>query len=142
MRASGAISPWIKKLVERRARSVSSAGISHTLSGLPTNVIEALLIVEVFACRGGLRLVSWLLPLRTAINSMIDGVNLGQALDRLKTISERKGRKSLLDQLYDGQALRLELEKVPFGFISHKAVGHDISFSVAPGQKIFVVVRS
>jgi hypothetical protein len=48
-----------KKLVERRAKSVPSAGIRCTLIGLPTSVIEAFLIVEVFAfLAGGLRLVS------------------------------------------------------------------------------------
>jgi ABC-type multidrug transport system fused ATPase/permease subunit len=89
---------------------------------------------------GGLRLVASLLPLQAAINSMIDGANRGQlALDRLKIISDRKSSEHLPDYSHDGRALGLELTGVSFGFVQDKPVVHDISFSVAPGQKVALV---
>ena len=161
VRASGVLSPWIEKFAEGRARSASSTGIIYTLNSLPRYVIETSLILGIFAflagivvfsdlpsqavtigvfMAGGLRLVASLLPLQAAINSMIDGANRGQlALDRLKTISERKGKEHLFAYSHDGKALGLELKGVSFGFVADKPVVHDISFSVAPGQKVALV---
>jgi len=161
VRASGVLSPWIEKFAEGRARSASSSGIIYTLNGLPRYVIETSLILGIFAflagivvfsdlpsqavtigvfMAGGLRLVASLLPLQAAINSMIDGANRGQlALDRLKIISERKGKEHLFAYSHDGQALGLELKGVSFGFVSDKPVVREISFSVAPGQKVALV---
>ena len=161
VRASGVLSPWIEKFAEGRARSASSTGIIYTLNSLPRYVIETSLILGIFAflagivvfsdlpsqavtigvfMAGGLRLVASLLPLQAAINSMIDGANRGQlALDRLKTISERKGKEHLFAYSHDGKALGLELKGVSFGFESDKPVVHDVSFSVAPGQKVALV---
>jgi ATP-binding cassette subfamily C protein len=161
VRASGVLSPWINKFAEGRARSASSTGIIYTLNSLPRYVIETSLILGIFAflagivvfsdlpsqavtigvfMAGGLRLVASLLPLQAAINSMIDGANRGKlALDRLKTISDRKSSEHLLDYAHDGQALGLELTGVSFGFVQDKPVVHDISFSVAPGQKVALV---
>ena len=161
VRASGVLSPWIEKFAEGRARSASSTGIIYTLNSLPRYVIETSLILGIFAflagivvfsdlpsqavtigvfMAGGLRLVASLLPLQAAINSMIDGANRGQlALDRLKTISERKGKENLFAYSHDGKALGLELKGVSFGFVADKPVVHDISFSVAPGQKVALV---
>jgi len=161
VRASGVLSPWIEKFAEGRARSASSTGIIYTLNSLPRYVIETSLILGILAflagivvfsdlpsqavtigvfMAGGLRLVASLLPLQAAINSMIDGANRGQlALDRLKTISERKGKEHLFAYSHDGQALGLDLRGVSFGFVFDKPVVHDISFSVAPGQKVALV---
>jgi ATP-binding cassette subfamily C protein len=161
VRASGVLSPWIEKFAEGRARSASSTGIIYTLNSLPRYVIETSLILGIFAflagivvfsdlpsqavtigvfMAGGLRLVASLLPLQAAIISMIDGANRGQlALDRLKTISERKGKEHLFAYSHDGKALGLELKGVSFGFVADKPVVHDISFSVAPGQKVALV---
>ena len=161
VRASGVLPPWIEKFAEGRAKSSSSTGIIYTLNSLPRYVIETSLILGIFAflagivvfsdlpaqavtigvfMAGGLRLVASLLPLQAAINSMIDGANRGKlALDRLKTISDRKSSKCLLDYSHDGQALGLELRGVSFGFAQDKPVVHDISFSVAPGQKVALV---
>jgi ATP-binding cassette subfamily C protein len=161
VRASGVLSPWVEKFAEGRARSASSSGIIYTLNSLPRYVIETSLILGIFAflagivvfsdlpsqavtigvfMAGGLRLVASLLPLQAAINSMVDGANRGQlALDRLKTISDRTSGEHLLDYSHDGQALGLELKGVSFGFVSDKPVVHDISFSVAPGQKVALV---
>jgi ATP-binding cassette subfamily C protein len=161
VRASGVLSHWIEKFADGRAKSASSTGIIYTLNSLPRYVIETSLILGIFAflagivvfsdlpsqavtigvfMAGGLRLVASLLPLQAAINSMIDGANRGQlALDRLKTISDRKSSENLLDYSHDGQALGLELKGVSFGFAQDKPVVHDISFSVAPGQKVALV---
>jgi len=57
----------------------------------------------------------------------------------LKTISERKGKEHLFAYSHDGKALGLELKGVSFGFVADKPVVHDISFSVAPGQKVALV---
>jgi len=161
VRASGVLSPWIEKFAEGRARSASSTGIIYTLNSLPRYVIETSLILGIFAFLagivvfsdlpsqavtigvfmvGGLRLVASLLPLQAAINSMVDGANRGQlALDRLKIISERKGKEHLFAYSHDGQALGLDLRGVSFGFVSDKPVVRDITFSVAPGQKVALV---
>jgi ATP-binding cassette subfamily C protein len=161
VRASGVLSPWIEKFADGRAKSASSTGIIYTLNSLPRYVIETSLILGIFAflagivvfsdlpsqavtigvfMAGGLRLVASLLPLQAAINSMIDGANRGKlALDRLKTISDRKYSEHLLDYSHDGKALGLELTGVSFGFVQDKPVVHDISFSVAPGQKVALV---
>jgi ATP-binding cassette subfamily C protein len=161
VRASGVLSPWIEKFAEGRAKSASSTGIIYTLNSLPRYVIETSLILGIFAflagivvfsdlpaqavtigvfMAGGLRLVASLLPLQAAINSMIDGANRGKlALDRLKTISDRKSSEHFLDYSHDGKALGLELTGVSFGFVQDRPVVHDISFSVAPGQKVALV---
>jgi ATP-binding cassette subfamily C protein len=161
VRAAGVLSPWVEKFAEGRARSASSTGIIYTLNSLPRYVIETSLILGIFAflagivvfsdlpsqavtigvfMAGGLRLVASILPLQAAINSMVDGANRGKlALDRLKTISKRKTNVPSSDYSHDGQALRLELKGVSFGFAQDKPVVHDISFSVAPGQKVALV---
>jgi len=89
---------------------------------------------------GGLRVVASLLPLQSAINSMVDGANRGQlALDRLKIISKRTPSKHASDFPHGGQALGLELKGVSFGFGSNEPVVQDVSFSVAAGQKVALV---
>jgi len=162
VRASGVLDSWIAKFAEGRARSASSTGVINTLNALPRYVIETSLILGIFAflaaivvfsdltsqavtigvfLAGGLRLVASILPLQAAINSMIDGENRGQlALKRLKMIANRKNvRENPAQYLRDGKALGLELRRVSFGFDQDKPVVQDVSFSVAPGQKVALV---
>jgi len=162
VRASGLMGPWISKFAEGRSRSASSTGILYTLYSLPRYVIETSLILGIFAflagimvlsdlpsqavtigvfLAGGLRVVASLLPLQAAINSMIDGANRGRlALDRLKTIANRKTfRESPKEYVHAARGLGLDFHRVSFGFDKDKPVIQDISFSVAPGQKVALV---
>jgi len=162
VRASGVLHPWVSKFAAGRSQSASSNAIIMTLNGLPRYVIETSLILGIFAflagivvfsdlpsqavtigvfMAGGLRVVASLLPLQAAINTMINGANQGKlALERLKIIHNRKGSiQDIADYSHDGQALGLELKGVSFGFVSDKPVVRDITFSVAPGQKVALV---
>jgi len=161
-RASGVLDLWISKFAEGRARSASSNAVIYTLNGLPRYVIETSLILGIFAflagivvfsdlpsqavtigvfMAGGLRLVASILPLQAAINSMIDGANRGEmALDRLKKIANRGAAlEDSAHHLRDGKALGLELREVSFGFDKDEPVVQDVSFSVAPGEKVALV---
>jgi len=162
VRASGVLYPWVSKFAAGRSQSASSGAIISALNGLPRYVIETSLILGIFAflagivvfsdlpsqavtigvfMAGGLRVVASLLPLQAAINTMINGANQGKlALERLKIIHNRESSiQDIADYVYDGQALGLELKGVSFGFVSDKPVVHDISFSIAPGQKVALV---
>jgi ATP-binding cassette subfamily C protein len=162
VRASGVLNPWVSKFAAGRSQSASSNAIILTLNGLPRYVIETSLILGIFAflagivvfsdlpsqavtigvfMAGGLRVVASLLPLQAAINTMINGANQGKfALERLRTINNREiSIQDIADYSHDGKALGLELTGVSFGFVQDKPVVHDISFSVAPGQKVALV---
>jgi len=162
VRASGVLYPWVSKFAAGRSQSASSNAVIMTLNGLPRYVIETSLILGIFAflagivvfsdlpsqavtigvfMAGGLRVVASLLPLQAAINTMINGANQGKlALERLKIIHNRKGSiQDIADYSHDGQALGLELKGVSFGFVADKPVVRDITFSVAPGQKVALV---
>jgi ABC-type multidrug transport system fused ATPase/permease subunit len=90
---------------------------------------------------GGLRLVASLLPLQSAINSMIDGSNRGQpALDRLKVITGRQSVEGDIPVSRErGRPLSLKLSKVTFGFAKDLPVIEDISFDIEPGTKVAIV---
>jgi len=162
VRASGVLYPWVSKFAAGRSQSASSNAVIMTLNGLPRYVIETSLILGIFAflagivvfsdlpsqavtigvfMAGGLRVVASLLPLQAAINTMINGANQGKlALERLEIIRNRENSiQDIADYSHDGQALGLELKGVSFGFVSDKPVVRDISFSVAPGQKVALV---
>ena len=162
VRASGVLNPWVSKFTSGRSQSASSDAIIMTLSGLPRFVIETSLILGIFAflagiiifsdlpsqavtigvfMAGGLRVVASLLPLQSAINTMINGANQGKfALERLTVIANRESSVSEgAEYSHDGQALGLELQGVSFGFTADQLVVHNISFSVAPGQKVALV---
>jgi ATP-binding cassette subfamily C protein len=162
VRASGVLHPWVSKFAAGRSQSALSNAVIMTLNGLPRYVIETSLILGIFAflagivvfsdlpsqavtigvfMAGGLRVVASLLPLQGAINNMINGANQGKlALERLKIIHSRESSiQDIADYSHDGQALGLELQGVSFGFVSDKPVVHDVSFSVAPGQKVALV---
>jgi ATP-binding cassette subfamily C protein len=161
-RAAGVSDSWIAKFTEGRMRWSSSTAIIYTLNGLPRYVIETSLILGIFAflagivvfsdlpsqavtigvfMAGGLRLVASLLPLQSAVNSMIEGANKGQpALDRLKVIASRdqvKGTEQV--KVSRGKPLSLKLSNVTFGFAKDLPVIQDISFDIAPGAKVAIV---
>jgi ABC-type multidrug transport system fused ATPase/permease subunit len=161
-RASGLSTSWIEKFTAGRARWSSSSAVIYTLNSLPRYVIETSLILGIFAflagivvfsdlpsqavtigvfMAGGLRLVASLLPLQSAVNSMIEGANKGQpALDRLKVIAGRDQvvRQSQVD-VQHGKPLALNLSKVTFGFSKDLPVIQDITFDIQPGTKVAIV---
>jgi ATP-binding cassette subfamily C protein len=161
-RASGKSIYWIDKFTEGRSRWSTSTAIIYTLSGLPRYVIETSLILGIFAflagivvfsdlptqavtigvfMAGGLRLVASLLPLQTAVNTMIDGANRGQpALNRLKVIASRpvQAFQNEID-FVRGKPLGLTLSQVTFGFSKDLPVIQDISFDIEPGTKVAIV---
>ena len=161
-RASGVSSLWIDRFTEGRARWSTSNAVIYTLSGLPRYVIETSLILGIFAfltgivvfsdlpsqavtigvfMAGGLRLVASLLPLQSAINSMIDGANRGKpALDRLKVIAASASSNQEVDlKVEQGKPLGLRLENITFGFAKDLPVIQDISFDIPPGAKVAIV---
>ncbi len=161
-RASGLSASWIEKFTAGRARWSSSSAVIYTLNSLPRYVIETSLILGIFAflagivvfsdlpsqavtigvfMAGGLRLVASLLPLQSAVNSMIEGANKGQpALDRLKVIADRY-QAAVQEQVEvtRGKPLSLKLSNVTFGFTKDLSVIQDISFDIAPGAKVAIV---
>jgi ABC-type multidrug transport system fused ATPase/permease subunit len=161
-RASGVSPSWIEKFTAGRAAWSSSTAVIYALSGLPRYVIETSLILGIFAfltgivvfsdlpsqavtigvfMAGGLRLVASLLPLQSAINTMIDGANRGQpAFDRLKVIASR-GKDSLARalEITRGTPLGLKLSNVTFGFNKETAVIQNINFEVKAGTKVAIV---
>jgi ATP-binding cassette subfamily C protein len=162
VRASGVLQPWIARFAKHRAISASSSGIISALNSLPRYVIETSLVLGIFAFLsgvvvfsdlgsqavtigvfmvGGLRLVASLLPLQSAINSMIDGSSRGQlALDRLVAIATRQTVDHPQSNFRrNGEALGLVLRRVSFGFGTNQTVVHEISLSVEPGQKVALV---
>jgi len=161
-RASGVSSSWIDKFTAGRASWASSTAVIYTLSGLPRYVIETSLILGIFAflagivvfsdlpsqavtigvfMAGGLRLVASLLPLQSAINTMIDGANRGKlALDRLLTIARRaKEIETQEVHITPGKPLGLLLSNVTFGFAMERPVIQGISFEVVAGSKVSIV---
>jgi len=161
-RASGVTPLWIDRFTEGRARWSTSTAVIYTLSGLPRYVIETSLILGIFAflagivvfsdlpsqavtigvfMAGGLRLVASLLPLQSAINSMIDGANRGKpALERLKVIAARANANHDVElKVEHGQPLGLRLEGVAFGFAKATPVIQDITFEVKAGTKVAIV---
>jgi ATP-binding cassette subfamily C protein len=161
-RASGVSTLWIDRFTEGRARFSTSTAVIYTLSGLPRYVIETSLILGIFAflagivvfsdlpsqavtigvfMAGGLRLVASLLPLQSAINSMIDGANRGKpALARLKAIAARTHSNQDIElKVEHGNPLGLRLEHITFGFDKSTAVIQDISFEVRAGTKVAIV---
>jgi ATP-binding cassette subfamily C protein len=161
-RSSGVSGFWIDKFTKGRAQWSSSSAVIYTLSSLPRYVIETSLILGIFAflagivvfsdlpsqavtigvfMAGGLRLVASLLPLQSALNSMIDGANRGQpALDRLKVISSHSEADSIMDfEAPKGKPLGLKLSNVTFGFAKNAPVLEGISFEIAPGSKVAIV---
>jgi len=162
VRASGLLAPWVKVFTDGRLRAASSSGIIYTLSSLPRYVIETSLILGIFAflagivvfsdlpsqavtigvfMAGGLRLVASLLPLQSAINSMVDGANRGAlALERLTAISKRTVAAVVRDDAsFEAFPLSLRVEGVSFSFVSGTQVLRDLAFNVEPGQKVAIV---
>ena len=162
VRASGLLAPWVKVFADGRLKSASSSGVIYTLNSLPRYVIETSLILGIFAflagivvfsdlpsqavtigvfMAGGLRLVASLLPLQSAINSMVDGANRGAlALERLTTISKREGAAVVKDDAsVEAFPLSLRVEGVSFSFVSGTQVVRDLAFNVEPGQKVAIV---
>jgi ATP-binding cassette subfamily C protein len=134
----------------------------YTLNSLPRYVIETSLILGIFAflagvvvfsdlptqavtiavfLAGGLRLVASLLPLQSAINSMIDGANRGNpALMRLRALHGVPVTKTAHDPMIQKKKpLGLRLTRVTFGFTEGKSVLEDVSFEVLPGSKVAIV---
>jgi len=160
-RASGVLASWVEKFGEGRKLSASSSAIIYTLNGLPRYVIETSLILGIFAflagivvfsdlpsqavtigvfMAGGLRLIASLLPLQSAINSMIDGANRGGlALERLAKIHNQTNQQDSVNLPERSTALGLELKKVDFAFDAAVPVVADVSFSVSAGQKVALV---
>jgi ABC-type multidrug transport system fused ATPase/permease subunit len=161
-RASGVSALWIQRFSDGRAMWSRSNAVIYTLSGLPRYVIETSLILGIFAflagivvfsdlpsqavtigvfMAGGLRLVASLLPLQSAINSMIDGANRGKpALDRLRVISARsKSHQDVELMVEHGKPLGLHLDDITFGFAKATPVIQDISFEVKAGTKVAIV---
>jgi ATP-binding cassette subfamily C protein len=162
VRANGLISPWIDRYTQGRAMSATSTAVIYTLNSLPRYVIETSLILGIFAflagivvfsdlatqavtigvfMAGGLRLVASLLPLQSAINSMIDGANRGKpALDRLKVIAARNSSTQDVElDVAHGKPLGLRVEDVTFGFNKETAVIQNINFEVKAGTKVAIV---
>ena len=162
VRASGLLAPWVKVFADGRLKSASSSGVIYTLNSLPRYVIETSLILGIFAflagivvfsdlpsqavtigvfMAGGLRLVASLLPLQSAINSMVDGANRGAlALERLTAISKREGAAVVKDDAsVEAFPLSLRVEGVAFSFVSGTQVVRDLAFNVEPGQKVAIV---
>ncbi len=161
-RSSGVTNLWIDKFTKGRAQWSSSSAVIYTLSSLPRYVIETSLILGIFAflagivvfsdlpsqavtigvfMAGGLRLVASLLPLQSALNSMIDGSNRGQpALDRLKVIASRFETDGLKNfETPKDKPLGLKLSNVTFGFVENAPAIQEISFEIEPGSKVAIV---
>jgi ATP-binding cassette subfamily C protein len=161
-RSSGVSGLWIDKFTKGRVQWSSSSAVIYTLSSLPRYVIETSLILGIFAflagivvfsdlpsqavtigvfMAGGLRLVASLLPLQSALNSMIDGANRGQpALDRLKVIASHAETGHPKDfETPQGKSLGLKLSNVTFGFTENAPVIQEISFEIEPGTKVAIV---
>jgi len=161
-KASGTLGAWVNKFTEGRRLNSSSGALIYTLNSLPRYVIETSLILGIFAflagivffsdlssqavtigvfLAGGLRLVASLLPLQSAINSMIDGANRGSlALEWLNSIKDREiegGYEATLPAA--PQALALDMKDVSFGFNADLPVLSRVSFSVMAGQKVALV---
>jgi ABC-type multidrug transport system fused ATPase/permease subunit len=161
-RASGVSSDWIQRFASGRSQWASSTAIINTLSGLPRYVIETSLILGIFSflagvvvfsdlasqavtigvfMAGGLRLVASLLPLQSAINSMIDGANKGAlAFRRLQSVQNKTpSHRKVNFESPTARALGLTLQNVNFEFSEGKQILFDVSFSITPGTKVALV---
>jgi ATP-binding cassette subfamily C protein len=162
VRASGVSQHWISKFTTGRSQWAGSTALIYTLNSLPRYVIETSLILGIFAflagvvvfsdlpsqavtigvfLAGGLRLVASLLPLQSAINSMIDGATRGSpALARLRALKWVSNSTTANDlAVVVGKPLGLRLTNVTFSFNGGNSVLEDVSFEVLPGSKVAIV---
>ncbi len=162
IRASGLLNFWVGKFTQGREASASASAVIYTLNGLPRYVIETSLILGIFGflagivlfsdlpsqamtigvfMAGGLRLVASLLPLQSAINSVVDGTNRGKpALDRLVALASKKNQYPKdTSPSSSSTPPTLEFSKVSFEFNTGSETLSDVSFTVHGGSKVALV---
>lgn len=162
IRIAGLLNHWVGKFADGRKESASASAVIYNLNGLPRYVIETSLILGIFGflagivifsdlpsqavtigvfMAGGLRLVASLLPLQSAINSMIDGANRGRpALERLVALSSQEIRdESAINLTNSSKPPSLEFSHVSFEFNTGSATLSDVSFTVEGGSKVALV---
>jgi ATP-binding cassette subfamily C protein len=162
VQAAGEISGWLTRIIDGKRRAANSSAINGVLAGLPRYVIETSLIVGIFAflggvvlfsdlssqavtigifLAGGLRLVSSILPIQSAIQHMIGSATVAQhAFERI--IETQKSSPVAIDNATirrpdDGS---LSFENVSYRFPgSTDGVLHSVSFRVLPNSKVAIV---
>jgi ATP-binding cassette subfamily C protein len=162
VQAAGEISGWIARIIDGKRRAANSSAINGVLAGLPRYVIETSLIVGIFAflggvvlfsdlssqavtigifLAGGLRLVSSILPIQSAIQHMIGSATVAQhAFERILEVQKTPPVERTRSSAPRPQSGSLRFEGVSYSFPnSSEPILQNISFDILPNSKVAIV---
>lgn len=162
VQAAGETSGWLERIIDGKRRAANSSAINGVLAGLPRYVIETSLIVGIFAflggvvlfsdlssqavtigifLAGGLRLVSSILPIQSAIQHMIGSATVAQhAFQRI--IESQQDKPALKSETNSTrpESGTLKFDSVDYSFAgSTENVLSEISFHVSANSKVAIV---
>ena len=164
VQSAGNIPAWLSSIVSGKGVAATSSALNYTIKTLPRYVIETSLILGIFAflgtsiifsdlasqattigifMAGGLRLVASVLPLQSAISTMVSTSSMAQIA--FKTLSEIERHPMLkespeIDESSLPAAIELQFKDVSFRFPGTEAdVVRGVSFSADANAKTALV---
>ena len=160
---AGQLNAWIKRIIDGKVTAANSAAINGVLAGLPRHVIETSLLVGIFSflggvvifsdlssqavtigifLAGGLRLVASILPIQSAVQSMIGSSSVAQSAFQsiLLALQTKQEKIKELAIEKDTVAADLKFDQVSFSFpgASFRTLDQ-VSFYVPSNSKVAIV---
>ena len=162
IRAAGVLDIWVEKFAKSREKSARSGASIYALASIPRYILETALVVGIFLflggivifsdlksealtigvfMAGGVRLSALLVPLQGSLNQMTDGASRGRfAFERLHEIASKQIQSQVAaENLREARPIGLQFKGASFSFEEGQPILQNVSFTVAPGQKVAIV---